>query len=126
MAQTPARSDTCGEASPGITSACFLRDEHRLQLTTVWLLHVSIRTSSSACAYSPVSNLHRPRSARAGEIDVVRQSVPSRCVGVGPILQRTQEPPPVRPFWVELHRVAVELDCAGKVALFPGGCGTLS
>jgi hypothetical protein len=62
----------------------------------------------------------------AGDIDVVRQGVPSRGVGVGPILQRTQEPPPVRPFWVELHRVAVELDCAGKVALFPGGCGTLS
>jgi hypothetical protein len=48
--------------------------------------------------------LRDPHEAHSNDRSLFISQGDRRRVGVGPILQRTQEPPPVRPFWVELHR----------------------
>src|SRR5580704_8121681 len=49
--------------------------------------------------------------------NVVRKRVPGRDIGPCSILQRTQEPPAIRPFWVDLHRLRIELNRARDVVL---------
>ena len=60
----------------------------------------------------------RDGGASAGNhLDIVRKSIPRLAVGSCSVLQRTQEPPSIRPFWVGLHGSGIEFNRARNVVL---------
>src|ERR1035437_6943021 len=64
------------------------------------------------------------RACAGNHLDIVRKSIPCRDIVPGSVMQRTQEPPPIRPFGVDLHGPRIEFNRTRDVVLH-SRCGGL-